>query len=154
MPRLIVLLKEGYFKIYECDTEFELNFLNGIIGGWPECALRSKNLKFIRPGIKDTFLDDETVDIWCDSEGYMKNLSFTFKRFTDGHSLVGPIVICARREYLEKDGDPNFKLMPFSEETTQKLICYLRDSDWIQVVYNEVVGNDLIIVNTDGEVPN
>ena len=154
MPKMIILLKEGYFKTHDCEPEFRLNFLNGIIGGWPECALRSKNLKFIGSGIEDTFADNDTVDMWCDSEGYMKSLPFTFSRFTDGHPLLGPVVICIRREYVGKDGEPDFKLMPFSEELTQKLLYYLRASDWIQVVYNEMIGEDLVIVNTDGEVPN
>tara|TARA_R110000751_G_scaffold201530_3_gene306256 strand:- start:1054 stop:1494 length:441 start_codon:yes stop_codon:yes gene_type:complete len=146
MPRLIVLLQEGYFKTYECKEEFELSFLKEIINGWPECAIRSPDLNFI--GFKTKFEAQTSVDAWCDSDGYSKGLPFTLLRQSDDHPLVGPLVLCCRREFYDAEG-ADFRLQPFDDDTTQGLIYYLRASDWIEVVYNEGIA----ITNT-GEALN
>lgn len=152
MPRLIVLLQAGFFKTYDCEDEFELSLLNGIIGGWPECGYRSKNLKFI--GLKkeiDLGLNI-SIDMWCDEEGHIKSLPFTLLRHSDNHPIAGPVALCFRREFWTEDGK-DFRLAPFDEETTQEIIYYLRASEWVQVVYNELPAEDAMPTDTEG-MPN
>jgi hypothetical protein len=151
MPRLIVLLKDGYFKTYDCEYQFELNSLNAVIGGWPECAYRSKSLSFI--GIKKEMdlASNISIDVWCDEEGHIKKLPFTLLRHSDGHPLSGPLIICFRKEFLTEDGK-DIVLRPFDEETTQEIVYYLRASGWIQVVYNELT-EDEMPTDTEG-MPN
>lgn len=137
MPKLIVLLKDNYFKTYDCEYQFELNSLKAVIGGWPECAYRSKSLDFI--GIKKEIVSASniSIDVWCDEEGHLKGLPFTLLRHSDGHPLVGPVVICFRKEFWTDDGK-DFVLRPFDQNTTEEIILHLRRKNWIEVVYNDM----------------
>ena len=143
MPKLIVLLNEGLYKTVECEPEFELKFLNGIIGGWPECALQVPNPNYLFGEITQT---DWSLDLWCDEEGHLKRLPFTVTRPTDMHPLVGPVVVCNRREFWCDDGR-DFRLRPFDDNTTRQIQGVLRERNWAEELFNS---GDWEATDTDG----
>ena len=59
--------------------------LEDLIGGTPASCLRYGKLRG-----------------WCDDDGYSKGLPLNFARPTDGHEIVGPVVITSE-DYF-KDG--------------------------------------------------
>lgn len=148
MGQVLVMEPGQCYRLVETADNLTYPMLQKIIGGWVGVALRvpAEQIHKVLPNTKSK----SNMIIFCDDEGYLKELPPTCGRASDGHMLVGPVVYARYTEYWDEDGRDE-RYHPLDKIQLADFVKMLKNMNWNELMLDEIDYSNGIIMS-GGEV--
>ncbi len=137
MGNVVVIRPNAIYKIVKCDDVISLDKMQELVGGYICVALRVPK-EHSALGFDKKF-DSNTV-MFCDEDGYHKGLYPTIRRVTDGHMLVGNVVVTGYKPIWHEDG-PDEQWTTLQDDQEKAIVSWLKGLGFAQLVFDET-GDD------------